>query len=261
MHRNVRLVRRPAAVLCALAVGFSSLSMASSGESQTASTVTRDASSWPLLAHDPQMTGFNSAERIVGPASVARLHAVWSARYVYQALATATRVYAITQGPATDTRLLVLGARSGRVLHAYSAAAQRVSGYPGSVQDTWFQSLAYAGNRLVVGTTNEVIAIDPETAHVHWRVRGGAFDLTIQGGIVYTTKSPCQNPCGEAADSAIDLQTGRVRWKHPNRGRGPMLLAAGRLLQQDLSARLLAASPGQRLQGPVPRHPIRSGVV
>jgi hypothetical protein len=242
MQQYVRLVRRPAAVLCALAVGFTSLTMTSQGVTQTISSETRDASSWPLLGHDPQMSSFNPAEHTIGPASVARLHSSWSARYVYQAVATPTRVYAITQGPTADTRLLVLEARSGRVLHAYSAASLHVTGYPGSVQDTWFQSLAYAGDRLVVGATNDVIAIDPETGRVYWRVRGGAFGLTAQGGVVYTTKRQCQNPCGIAVDSAIALQTGRVLWKHRNGGQGPMLLAAGRLVQQDLST--LIGPPG-----------------
>jgi hypothetical protein len=92
MHQNVRLVGRPAAVLCALAVGFTSLTMASHGQTQMASRVTTDARSWPLLGHDAQHTNFNPVERIIGRATASHLHPAWSVRYVNQAVATVTRL-------------------------------------------------------------------------------------------------------------------------------------------------------------------------
>jgi outer membrane protein assembly factor BamB len=75
-----------------------------------------------------------------------------------------------------------------------------------------------------------VLAINPANGHILWRANVPADALTVWSSTVYTGFG-CQNLCRSAASYGLDLNTGRVLWKHAgNFGWQPVLLA-GRLYQ------------------------------
>lgn len=180
-------------------------------------------SSWPQSGHDAQSSNFNPDERILSAATVPRVRRVWSRPGVIQAVATESRVYGVTSG-GSGASLLVLDARSGRLIHAYTTRALRLPN-----GDT-FYGLAYAQGRLVVAATRVVLALNPDSGHVYWRTPGGALGLIVAGDRVYTGKG-CQFPCGPTASYALDLRTGRVIWRHPGNFGAPPVLLGGRLYQ------------------------------
>jgi hypothetical protein len=175
------------------------------------------ADSWLMTGHDAAATNFNSGERAITRANVARLHTVWSYSRVVQAIASDKRVYAVVAG-STGSTVAVLDAGSGKLVRTFGFAAL---------------ALAYARSKLLIATTSAVSAVDPIRGRVYWRTPGGAGVLAVRGGTVYTGKG-CQNTpavCGTLASYALDVQTGKVLWQHPGNGGGLPVLIAGRLFQ------------------------------
>lgn len=200
--------------------------------------------SWPMRAHDAGASSFNADERLIGPATVSHLHPTWSFHHVLQAVATQARVYAITDD-GRGRKVVVLDAKTGGVLRAYSATALRLSPPAGgSCCRNQPEVLADGQGRLIVGTLQEVLALDPTTGRRLWRVQGGATSLTISGGRLYTAKLACQNPCGPTAPAAIELASGRARLK-PVMGDAPPVLAAGRLYRQSYTMACCQPAPTQ----------------
>ncbi|MBV9282806.1 MAG: PQQ-binding-like beta-propeller repeat protein [Chloroflexi bacterium] len=179
--------------------------------------------SWPVPGHDAAGTGFNAAEHILSPANAGRLRRVWSVPAVIQAVATASRVYALTRG-GTAASLLFLDARTGQILHSFTT---RALGLPGGDD---VESIGYGHGKLVVGATRTIVALDAQSGRPLWRAAGGATSLTIQGAAIYTGKG-CQSYCGIQASYALDLASGRVLWRHNGNFGGPPALVAGRLYQ------------------------------
>lgn len=182
---------------------------------------------WPMAGHDAQATSFNPEERRISRVTIAHLQRAWSSPNVQQVIATATRVFAFTATPALGRpTVVILDARTGHALHRISLEALhlRVS-YAHNVV------LVYAQGRLLVGTATAVVALDPETGRLLWRVSRGADWLTAAGGLAFTTKG-CPGACGSVGLTAIDLRTGRVRWSHSGNATGTPVLAAGHLYVQ-----------------------------
>lgn len=208
------------------------------------SGATDGSNSWPMQAHDAGASNFNPDERLIGPTTVSRLHRVWSFQHVLQAIATSTRVYTITDDGRTR-KVVVLDAQTGRVLRTYSVAALRLSPQAnGSCCRNQPEVLAYGQGRLIVGTLQEILALDPATGHRVWQVQGGATFLAISGDRLYTAKLACQNPCGPTAPAAIELASGRALMK-PLVGDGPPVLAAGRLYRQSYTMACCQPAPTQ----------------
>jgi outer membrane protein assembly factor BamB len=185
------------------------------------------ASSWLMTGHDAQGTAFNPGEQLIGRSSVLRLHTVWSYPFAVQAVATDAHVFAITVSPSSPHyHVVVLDARSGKVIHSYLPAALHLTGGPSDNP----QVLAYAQGRLIVGAAREVVALNPYSGRVFWRAAGGADVVVVQGATIYTGKG-CQSACGAMASYAIDLQTGRILWQHPGNFGGRPTLIGGLLYQ------------------------------
>lgn len=185
------------------------------------------ASTWPMQGHDPLGTNANVDDRALTPVNVPRLHRIWTVPNVLTAVATDTRVYAVTSlGPLSTHRVVVLNARNGAVLRTFDRFAlfrsKRAADAP--------QSLAYASGRLVVGSSAAIAAIDPDTGAVAWRASTGANSLTIAGGTLYTGNL-CESECAAPASDALDLRTGRVLWRHQENGGAQPLLIAAHLFQ------------------------------
>jgi outer membrane protein assembly factor BamB len=185
--------------------------------------------SWPMQGHDAQVSNFNPDERAIGPATIGRLHPIWSASGVGDAIAVGGQVYALLGSPPTE--LAALDGRTGRRLRVWTAARLRLTGRRVTPIGDQLQTLAYVDGRIIVGATTEVVAIDPVTGRETWRVSGGAFTLTVSGGVVYTGKGVCENPCGSLATYAIDARSGRVLWRHPQGSDGHPVIVGNRLYQ------------------------------
>lgn len=181
------------------------------------------AASWPAASFNAQRTNFNPGEHAIGAGNLKSLRAVWtrSLPNVTTAVSSDSRVY-LTRAHGGKTDVVVLNARNGSVLHTYTQSALGLN----ARKFDFPQALALASGRLVIGSTQTVLAINPENGHVYWRVPGGAGDLTIAGRTVYTGKG-CQNECGSIiASYGIDLYTGHVLWTHPgNFGHWPTVIA------------------------------------
>jgi hypothetical protein len=152
-----------------------------------------------MPGHDAWRDNFNPDERAIGAWNVARLHRIWSVPGVLETIAAHGRVYIIGLD-----EVQALDARTGAPLRIFSLASLRLTGTRISPIGDSLQVLAYARRRLVVGTTTEVIALDPATGRQLWRVPDGASDLTVLGKTVYAHKGGCQNPCGGIGTWAID---------------------------------------------------------
>ena len=185
------------------------------------------ASSWLMTRHDAQGTGFNPGEHALGRATLSGLHVAWSYPSVVQAVATDARVFAVTVTPgAPHYHVVMLDARSGKLIHSYAPAALRLAGGSSDA----IEALAYAAGTLIVGATREVVALDPYAGRVVWRAPGGADAIVVQGNDLYTGKG-CQSACGALASYRIDLHTGHVLWQHPGNFGGRPTLIGGLLYQ------------------------------
>jgi hypothetical protein len=197
-----------------------------------------------MQAHDAGASNFNPDERLIDRASVVRLHPAWTFRHVLEAVATATRAYAITDD-GRSRKVVVLDARNGQRLHAYSGADLHLRRRDnGSCCRNQPETLAWAGGTLVVGTLQQVLALDPETGHLVWRVQGGATALIISGDRVFTSKLACQNPCGPTAPAIIALHSGRAV-SASLEGDAPPVVAAGRLYRQSYAMGPVQPAPTQ----------------
>ncbi|GAC1464860.1 MAG: hypothetical protein PVSMB7_08440 [Chloroflexota bacterium] len=132
---------------------------------------------------------------------------------------------------------VVLDARTGLLLHTYGPGALRLTRPKKNFSaGNRLEVLAYTGGKLIVGTTTEVFAVELTTGHQYWRVAGGGCGLSVSEGTIFASKSGCQNPCGTSGTWAIELATGRMRWKHVKGSEGSPVVIAGRLVQRSSSA-------------------------
>jgi outer membrane protein assembly factor BamB len=190
------------------------------------------ASTWPMQGHDAQTTNFNASEQTIGLSNVGQLHVVWSAARVSQAVASDTQVFTLVAVPGSPGArdVAVFDARTGRRLHTFSHASLHLTGTKISLTGDTINAVAFAGGRLILGATTEVIALDPATGRQVWRTSGGALTMTVSGHTIYTAKG-CQNPCGPLGAYALNVQSGKVQWKRVDGSGGPIKLIAGRLFQ------------------------------
>jgi PQQ-like domain len=224
-------------------------------------------SAWPMRGHDAHATNFNPRERGITLSLVSRLHRVWSFPHAYQggftAIAGPSAVYVIVSNSSSPpSSVAALDVRTGRVLRVFGSTQLGLTGTRTSPIGDSPEVLAYGGGKLIVGATTETVALDPATGRRYWRVPGGAFFLTVAGGVVYTGKG-CQNPCGPIASQAIDIASGRVIWSHAGNGGGSPLLMSGYLYQDwafsDLATRVRVYHPKDgRLATTLPRGAVPS---
>ncbi|GAC1324781.1 MAG: hypothetical protein NVSMB22_13970 [Chloroflexota bacterium] len=187
----------------------------------------RAAGTWPMQGHDPMGTNADVDDSALTPATVVRLHQVWTSPHVLTAVATGTDVYAITSpGPLSSRKVVVLNARTGATVRSFD----RYSLFRSKKDAAAPQALAYAGGRLVIGADGAMAALNPATGQVVWRLSLGANALTIAGGTIYTG-ALCQARCVAPSSYALDLQTGRVLWRHSENGGEQPMLIAGHLFQ------------------------------
>ncbi|GAC1326020.1 MAG: hypothetical protein NVSMB22_16530 [Chloroflexota bacterium] len=107
---------------------------------------------------------------------------------------------------------MVFDARTGLLLHTYGPGVLRLTRPNNNFSaGNRLEVLAYAGGKLIVGTTTEVFAVEPTTGQQYWRVAGGAFGLSVSEGTIFASKSGCQNPCCTSGTRSIELATGRMR--------------------------------------------------
>lgn len=189
---------------------------------------TARASDWPQDAHDAAATSYIAGA--IGPAQAARLHVAW-ARHGFVAVdvvAAGGYVYTLAVNGGRYS-ILVQGAAGGRTLRIYTAQSLHLPRSNGQLSNQP-QDLAYAGGRLIIAAVGTVLAINPLTGHQYWRVPGGAQQLTVAGGVVYTGKG-CQSACGALASYAINLWNGKVLWEHRGNFGAVPTLAMGHLFQ------------------------------
>jgi outer membrane protein assembly factor BamB len=212
------LSRLAAALGAALLLGLTSVSAA-------------PVSTWSMAGHDAQNTAFNNTEFALGAQNVARLHPVWTARGVLNAIATDQRVYAIVSNGVAPPRVVVMNAADGKVLLAYTPAMLHLTRFTDDIP----QALAHPDDTLVVASTRAVVALNPHNGKLRWYSPGGATSLVVNGSTVYTGKV-CRRVCGPLATYALDLRTGRRIWQHPgNLAGAPTVVNGGLYVPIDAS--------------------------
>lgn len=165
-------------------------------------------STWSMTGHDPGNTAFNGSETRLSATSAGRLRVVWTAKGVVTTIATDTRVYAIVRTTTGGRGLVVMNAADGQVLFTYTPAMMALTRRPGDQPN----ALAHPGDLLIVGSTREVVALNPHTGRRIWYAAGGASGLAVAGSTIYTGKS-CSTPCGAAATYALNVRNGRRIWQ------------------------------------------------
>lgn len=181
-------------------------------------------SSWPQAGYDAQHTNFNRTEKALSSRSVRTLHVAWSDSGIIDMVAGSSDVYAITAG--SNSRVEVIDAETGAVTRSYpsKAVGLQTSLLRGPM------ALALWGRRLIVGTTQQVVAMNPSTGRIFWHVPGGANQLVVSGRRLYTGKG-CQSVCGALASQSIDIPKGRLEWTHRGNFGGAPSLIGGHLYQ------------------------------
>lgn len=182
------------------------------------------ASSWPQAGYDAQQSNFNRAESVLSAGTVRSLHVAWTFPAIRQAVMSGSAVYAITAG--TNSEILVVNPQTGNSIESFSPFQLGLTTGASDLP----RAIAFWNGKLIVGTARHVLALNPATRKVLWRVTGGADQLVVAGHFLYTGEG-CQNPCGPTASEGINLQTGKLMWSHPGDfGHSPVLFG-GHLYQ------------------------------
>jgi outer membrane protein assembly factor BamB len=168
-------------------------------------------SSWSMAGHDAQNTAFNPDETRLSITTISRLHVVWTAPAVENAIATDQRVYVIALSRTGASSVNVLNATDGHNLLTVTPKMLHLSSAPGDAPN----ALAHPDDTLIVGSSREVVALNPHTGTLRWYQYGGATALTVDGSTLYTGKD-CRNACGAIATYALNVTNGKRLWQHPH---------------------------------------------
>jgi outer membrane protein assembly factor BamB len=162
-------------------------------------------SSWPMTAHDPAATSFNSGEHSLNARNIHHLHKAWEYRHPLSAFVVARgNFYGVT-----PLGLLVLSSRTGKRLHLFTSKEL------GTSTGLMASSLAYARGVLVFTSVQEIVAVNASTGVVLWRQPiHFTTNVSIVGNVVYTGGF-CFNGC---PTQALDLRSGRKLWQNPTGG-------------------------------------------
>lgn len=181
-------------------------------------------SSWPQSGYDARGTNFNGTEKTLSARNVRSLHVAWSIPGVTAPVASGQAVYGVMYGSNAGAfpGVVVINARTGATTHFFSSRQLGLQTKPADAP----QALALWNGRLIVGARGQVLALNPSTGKIYWRVPGGADALVISGKQLFTGKG-CQSACGSLVSQSIDLSTGKLLWTHRgNFGHAPVLMGS-----------------------------------
>jgi polyvinyl alcohol dehydrogenase (cytochrome) len=173
---------------------------------------------WPMIGHDSTNTRNQPFERTIGPSNVSRLALKWVATTAGDVSATPAVVDGAVYFGDFGGMEWKLDAETGKVIWSH-----KVSDYTGIPGDISRSSPSLAGNTLVIGDLSApmMMGIDATSGDLRWITRLDPDPHAIMTGspvladdTIYVGTSQSGVSTYPGALVALDVQTGRILWRH-----------------------------------------------